>query len=421
MGEHPVPVQFELSVHMVGSKTIVTILCVLILSALSALPTFGGGNRENGRGGDGAPRSRSGVPLGNEDVDYLGVAAVMIRDGNYGRAASALEKVNPNAEGTDTARYYTLRGLVNLRVGDHAQAADDFQRAIDEGQEDPVINVYLAHAYYSTEQYQQAIDIIDSLRNLNQYSALYGIKAECLWQLGEKAEAYAVLSRAVRLFPSQTQFLRQRIFYLIDLDLTQEAAEQSVEYLAQLKDNPDEYVAVGEALRRGGLTDLAIRTLEMGRVRFPGNERVLLALAQAYLSAEMPRSAGHMVETAAVWNNQLYRDAAEIYRRAGAYPKALFLNSQIVDQNEKARQRFNLLIGMGRYEEALALEPRLSAVGVLSEDNMRYSIAYALFQTRQLDRASQYVNQITSSEYFRRATQLRRAIETVRLQDYLYY
>jgi hypothetical protein len=72
---------------------------------------------------------------------------------------------------------------------------------------------------------------------------------------------------------------------------------------------------------------------------------------------------------------------------------------------------------MNRYEEALALEGRLDRLGVLDGDETRYAIAYAFFQTRQLDRSVEYLNRIASSEFFSRATQLRRAIETVRTSD----
>ncbi len=367
----------------------------------------------------GNPESTSLGNQGGSDIDYLGVAAVMIRDGNYERASSALEKVDLG--NSDKSRYYTLRGLVSIRVGDYPEAVANFEHAVREGQDGPVINVYLAQAYYATEQYENALGAIAAIQNLNQYPALYGIRAEALWRLGRHDEAFVVLTRAISLFPSQTQFARQRIFYLIELDLTQAAAEASVEYLEGMEDDSEAYVTIGEALRRGDMVDLSIRTLEMARIRYPGNERVLLALAQAYLSAEMPRIAGGMVEEAAATNNALYHDAAEIYRRAGAYSKALYLNSQIVDQERKALQRFNLLIGMERYEEAVALEPRLVRSGASTEDATRYALAFALFQTRRLDRAAAYVNQISSVEYFRRATQLRRAIETIRAQDFQYY
>ncbi len=379
-------------------------------------PVYAGGKQEHG-----SHNTKQGGSGSIADIDYLGVAGVMIRDGNYERAVNALEKVNVEDEDTDLSRYYTLSGLAQLRLGKYKQAVTSFENAIAQGQTDAVLNVYLAQAYYQSKEYEKTLGTIDKIKNLNQYSALYSIKAEAEWQSGKKAEAYKTLSRAISLFPSSTEFQKQRIFYLIELDLTQEAAQRSREYLSSLEDDPEAYVTIGEALRRGGAIDLAVHTLETARVRYPGNERVLLALAQAYLSKKMPRIAGRMVEEAAAHNKKLYHDAAEIYRRAKAYSKALYLNSQITDQTKKSKQRFNLLVAMGRYEEALALENRLQQNGVLEDDAIKYALAYALFETRQLERSREYVNQISSADYFRRATQLRRAIETVKSEKYQYF
>jgi tetratricopeptide (TPR) repeat protein len=178
---------------------------------------------------------------------------------------------------------------------------------------------------------------------------------------------------------------------------------------------------MGEALRRGGQLDAAVQVLELGRIRFPQDEQIKLALAQTYLDREMPRTAGSIIEEAAAYNLSLYHEAAEIYRRAGDLAKALFLNSQVVDSTKKTRQRFNLLLALERYEEAVALEPRLVGSGATQDDAVRYALAYAFFQNRALDRAVAYLSEISSSEYFQRATQLRRAIETVRERQFSYF
>jgi hypothetical protein len=53
----------------------------------------------------------------------------MIRDGNFDRAERALEQVDTTGEDVDLPRYYTLRGLVNVRTGDFAGAIDSFLEA----------------------------------------------------------------------------------------------------------------------------------------------------------------------------------------------------------------------------------------------------------------------------------------------------
>mgnify|MGYP006277605553 CR=1 FL=1 len=392
-----------------GLRPVVRLLAFVVLVAVPVAVDAGGRGEEQ-------PEDAAGA-AGESQVDYLGVAGVMIRDGNYERARAALEQVDLTREDVDLAQFYTLSGLLSLRDGNYPQATSSFSDAIDNGQDDPIIYVYLAQGLYFQKRYREAVDAIDRVPSINQFPDLYAIKAEALWNMRETAEAYETISSAVELFPSRTQFAEQRIFYLIDLDLTQQAAEESVRYLDRVRNDPSAYITIGQALRRGGQLDQAIVTLESARLLFPEDSQVKLSLAQAYLDDEKPRTAGRLVEEAAALNFELYHDAAEIYRRAGDLDRALYLNSQVPDEEKKTRQRFNLLLAMNRYEEALALEGRLDRLGILDGDETRYAIAYAFFQTRQLDRSVEYLNRISSSEFFSRATQLRRAIETVRSSD----
>jgi len=375
------------------------------LSLVVVASAVAGGQSEGGTGG--------GTGTG-EDIDYIGIAAVMIRDGNYERAERALQEVDLADEEIDLQRYYTLSGLLALRRGENDQAIEAFTAATEAGQTDPSINVYLAQAYSAEGRYEESIEAIDRVPNLAQFPALYSLLAEGYWRTDQKDRAYDTLDRAIDLFPSQAQFLRQQIFYLIELNLTQAAVEKSRLYIERLEDDPAAYVTVGEALRRGGDPQVAVETLEMGRLLHPGNRQIHLALAQAYLDLGHSRSAGAMVERAAAYDASLYFEAAEIYRRAGEFERALYLNSLVIEEERKAIQRFHILLAMERYESAVALESRLDRVGALVDDANRYAMAFALFQTRQFERAIDYINRIEGSDYFRRATQLRQAIETVR-------
>jgi hypothetical protein len=123
------------------------------------------------------------------------------------------------------------------------------------------------------------------------------------------------------------------------------------------------------------------------------------------------------VEEAAAYEPKYYHEAAELYRRAGYMDRALYMNSLVLDQTVKTKQRFNLLLEQNRYEEAMALEARLKRLGALNEDSMRYAMAYVHFNAQHFDEASAYLNQISSSGFFREASQLRKAIEMMRNRD----
>ena len=388
---------------------------ILVLLLLASASLFAGGASEQDGG------ANPSADVAGEDVDYVAVAALLIRDGNYDRAEQALSNVDPTADGVDLARYYTLLGLLQLRTGDYQASAGAFREAIRNGQEDSSIYAYLAQSENALGNHQAALEALSEVPNLTRFPGLFSLKASSEWELGRAAEALTTLRRAGELYASRSDFARQRIAYLLELDLTQAAAEESLNYLQDAEQSPEVYTAMGEALRRGGQLEAAVQVLELGRIRFQENEQIKLVLAQTYLDRDMPRTAGYMIEEAAARNLSLYHEAAEIYRRAGDLSRALFLNSLVLDPAKKTRQRFNLLLAQERYEEAVALEPRLAAGGATEDDGVRYALAYAFFENRALDRAVEYLSEISSAEYFQQATQLRRAVETVRDREYIYF
>lgn len=388
------------------------LLLICIASQISVVALSARGRGESG--------SQTSAEEGEAEIDYLGIAAIMLRDGNYDRALAALDQYDRSAEGANLMRYYTLRGLVSLSNGDYDAAVEELETAVANGQTDPAMDVYLAQAHYGAQRYSDAVAAIDRIDDLQEYPSLLGVKSQSLWETEDYVGAFTAISEAVELFPERDDYFRQRILYLIELELYQAAAEESLAYLERV-DDPEAYLAVGESMRRAGQPGRAIRTLEIAKLRYPDNERVRLGLARAYLDNGQPFVAARLVEQAAAYNSELYSEAAELYRRAGELERALYMNSLVIDQTVKATQRFNLLISLSRYEEARALESRLERLGVLDTDALRYAMAYVNYRTQHFEEASEYISQITDDEYFRQAAQLRRAIESVRAQEIRYF
>ena len=63
-------------------------------------------------------------------------------------------------------------------------------------------------------------------------------------------------------------------------------------------------------------------------------------------------------------------------------------NARILDQKVKLKQRVAILIDLERFEAVSALEPRLSRMELLDDNQeLRYALAYALFQVGEHRRA----------------------------------
>ena len=358
----------------------------------------------------------------NEKVDYLGVAAVLIRDGNYSRAEKTLNKIDPDDGKTDRARYFTLLGLVQLRRADNEAAVRSFTTALDEGVDDPVIHAYLAQAWFSLGEYRQTIESIDRLPSINQFPDLYGIKSQAYWFMEDTANAFAVIETGIKRFPAKSSFLHQKIFYLVELDLNQAAVEESMKFLKMSgNSDPEAYLTVAGALRGGGEAGYAASIMEIAKILFPDNQRVRLMLAQCYADSARYLTAARIVEEASVYDPAFVKDAGELYRQAGELDRAEYLNTLIDDQADKTRLRFNILLDRKEYEEALALETRMQRTGLLQQEEMIYAMAYVCFQVQRYDRAADYLNRINSSELFRQAAKLRQAIEIMKAEPVNYF
>jgi tetratricopeptide (TPR) repeat protein len=369
---------------------------LLLISA----DVYSGGKRETGEE--------------EQDIDYLGIAALMVRDGHFDRARAALENVDPSDEGVDKTQYYTLQGLLAFRDADFKNAVRSLERAIQHGQDKPVVNVYLAQAYYGAGEYKKAIKTVQKADAVSRFPELLGIQSQSHWMLKETVEAFRVIDKAVQDYPGKLQFRQQRIFYLIELGLYQEAVDQSRRYLEAAGDDPNAYLIIGEALRRGGKYEQAVLAFETAVLIHPGNQKLREALAQAYSSNDQPAAAARVALQAGVNNNTRYYRAADFFRQAGETNRAFYCNSLVEDQNLRVRQKFQLLVEQRRYEEALAMEESLGRIGALDDDGMKYAIAYLYYTLGKYGEAQKYLNRIANPAFNSTVSQLRRVIETAR-------
>lgn len=377
-------------------------LMVLSLLTLGLVPALGAQNTSAG-------------------ADLLAIAALLIRDGNFARAETALAQVDVTRPDFDRGRYETLRGLLKLRGADYAEAETAFLAARAAGVTDPSLSAYLAQALFGQQKYEPALAEIARLPRLNAYPDLLGLKSQAEWLLGRRAEALGTLDRALRSFPNRLSFLQQKIVYHLELSLTQEAVSLARDYLERARGEASAYLTVGEALRRGREFQEALRLLEAGRLAWPQDQRILLSLAQTYVDLGRLRTAASLVERAAAQDPAYLAEAAELYRRTKQYDRALYLNSLLADTASKTRQRFSLLLESGRFEEALALEGRLERLSLLGEERLRYALAYASYQAQRWPRVLHHLSGITDGRLYSQALALRQALEQARDEPILLF
>lgn len=379
-------------------------LIVLFLLTGLAAPLVGWGQPEADPGEVEDPQ---------EPTGFLTLAAVLIGDGNFQRARSILARVDTRAEDVDLVRYHTLAGLVALNLDELPLAATEFEDAIAAGQSDPVVRLYLAQAYFGQARYQETLEQLALAgEDATRVPSVFLMRAQAYWELEDYAAAWRVLGQGRAEFPDRAgDFARRQVFLLVDQGLYQEAADQGLQFLESGLAGSDDAVAIGNALRETGQYLQAAVILEKARLSAPDNVMLGKVLSHVYLDQGRELAAADVMRTTALYDNSLASDAAELYKRAGWLIQALSLNAQVIDQPKKLKQRLAIFLELNRFEQAAGMEQDLTRVGLLADEDIRYALAYALFKTGDFDRAEQHLQQLTRSDLFRRAVELRRAME----------
>lgn len=344
--------------------------------------------------------------------ELMPLAAMLIKDGNHDRAITTLQSMDLTQEGLDLARYYTLLGMAQMGLKDLASARDSLKQAIANGQADPVIFVYLAQAQYGLKAYQETLAAIDRAGDVfKTYPALLEMKMQAHWLLKQYSQAWDALELGEALFPDNHKFLERKIFYALDLGLYRNAAELGREYMTKSVAKAEDFVAIGNALRLSHQFDDAANILEVARLSYPEHATIAKVLAHTYLDQGMTHAAAAILEQVSQYHPEFIVEAAELYKRAGRFYRALELNARISDQATKLKQRLAILIGLKQYEMVINMEPALHRNRLLSDQNVRYALAYAAYTVNDFDKARKHLSHVKESGLFKQATELQRLMQ----------
>ena len=303
-----------------------------------------------------------------------------------------------------------------MRQENYLEALGAFDQAVDAGRSDSEIHLSRARCAYGAKQCETVLSAFELAGEKSLSDAdFFVMRAECAWQLDRRGDSLQILAEGQRAFPDRRGFGRQRIQRLLDLGLYSRAAEVGSEFLQSAEKSADDVLFLAEALLRSGQSKKAIPVLEKARLEFPQEVRFTVQLAHAWMSAHSPITAGNLFLEASLRDESYARDAAEVFRENGLLHRALRANARILDQKVKLKQRVAILIDLERFEAVSALEPRLSRMELLDDNQeLRYALAYALFQVGEHRRAEGHLQKLTEPALFARAGSLRKAMADCR-------
>lgn len=354
----------------------------------------------------------------NPEIDYISLAAIMVKDGHLERALVQLENVDLNSETVDLPKYYTLKGLIWLKKVDYEKSKFNFEKSIYSGNKEPLVYVYLAQVHYALNDYKQTLAALKGAGELiYEMPDLLGVQAQCYWLTNQKPEALTVLLNADKLFPEKPDFMARIITYYIELGLYEETISYSKNYLKRFSELPMSYLIVGEALRKSKQFEKAVQVLEQGHKMFPTHENLLISLAHSYMQSKRYKSAARLFEKATVFNKKYLKESVGLYRLSNDIWKARYMNAQVNNTKQKLKQWVEILLTEEKYEEVVAITSRLEKYKLLKDDKLRYAVAYSFFKTTDYDKAEDLLKKVTDPKVFRNGLKLIKAIEVLRKRE----
>jgi len=375
-----------------------------------------------------APRRSS-----SGDVNYLDLAGILARDGNYDRAATTLQQVDTEAKDFNKQKFHLIRGIVRLNQQLYQQAAVDLQTSIDEAlrkQEeadedspeaegpDPIVYVYLGQAHFYAKAYQEALDAMDEAGpKADEIRSTFALRSEALYALERPEEGWAMLTNGYARYPEYHELLRRKVFIAIREKLFSIAASLGTSYLERADAGYEDYIAIGTALLNSGSPKRALEFVELARLRQPSEPKVTVQLAQVYRRLDQNQAAASLLERMAYQGHpEVFADAAELYRAAGDQFRALSLNRFIVDSTARLRQRLAILIDQRNYAAVAAMQRDLARVRLLEDESIRYAVAYSRFQMGDFEEADELLAGLKDPSLFRKGTKLRQTMQECRDQ-----
>ncbi len=347
-----------------------------------------------------------------KEIDYVSLAALLVKGGDFLKADNALTKVKlPTIKKIDLPRYYTIKGLIKLRLQQYASARDSYINAQNHGQTDKQIFVYLAQAYYGLENYDKVLNALGKAGDVwAENSRVWLLKTLSYWAKKDYTNTMQTLLDAEKAFPHEKQFVQRRVFLLIELGLYQDAVQVGLASLENDISEAVDYQTIGKAMIEAGQYTHALPILEKAVLIYPQDVKLLRTLSRAYVLLGQFYSAATILEKAAAKDRTLNSEVAELYRKANKPEQALYYNQIVIDQNKKYKQRLAIYLDDNRFDDAIGMRDTLYRVGLLDDGNIRYALAYAYYSVGKYPNAESYLDGIRQPDLFRKATQLRKAM-----------
>lgn len=388
----------------------------------------------------------------DKKVDHFSLATLMIYDAKYDKAQAELDLVDKTDKDFDAAKFYTITGVLNSKQNQIKKAIEAYEKAVKatnvktfkapkittqekylfsvggtknkenkapefdpekvKAEKLSALYMNLTQEYYKLKDYRNTIESLEKAGEKGKSRAgLYTLRAECYYKLKEHSKTFQALSQGIRKFPDDSKLLKQKFYYFADLKLYQAAIDIAKLYMDKVGASSKEYITLSQMLIGANQVDSAIKLLEESKILFPDNPKIGILLGHMYLKKDMKHVSAHLFDVSSYYDKKYLKDAVEMNRRAGNNLRALYLNSQNINKEEKLKQMIAIYLNEQEFRKIIGLSKALHRYKLLNDDNLRYVLAYAYYMVGDYKNSEKHLKFISDNELFAKATVIRKNIE----------
>ena len=351
--------------------------------------------------------------------DQLSLVALLIKDGQFDRAQSVLFGIKPKEKQKKYhAKYLLLRGAIFLHQDKYKKALVDFKKSISLGGDADLNHLYMSQTYYYLNRANLCIRSLDALGsafddNLNKHL----LKADCNWKKKKYSMAWNILEHAWLKFENFNIY-KKFVFYLSYLGLFEQAFEYYLKIVSRSDVSPRDLLEVASLFEKSRYYTYS---LELAKLRFDDDQDVNLALAGIYFKNKDIYSAAEILAKASIKNSNLRLNAAELLKRSNQYFRALYINSLLLDEKEKLKQRLSIYLYRKEYEKIVSMQSEFLRKGLLDSDSILYAFAFANFRIGKFQQARELVFRVQDESLFKKALALRTLIQKCQTLEVVCY
>lgn len=346
------------------------------------------------------------------ELDSLSLAALLIKNKNYARAAGVLGQIKDPHE-VIPEKYWGLMGLLEIKQKRYHKALYAFEMAKKEGLKSNDLYLGLAQAYLGLKNYDRGLKVLEEHKNdLVDEILFYQIKASLAFESNKGELAWSTLHAGIKRFPKELPLIKQKWFYLVENNLIEVSYPVALEMADKYELSALDLARMGQKYRQFNDYKKAITLGEMARLKDPKDEEIIKDLARSYVKLENVTAAAQLFTELARHEPKYLVEASELWRKAGHSVYAERLAMDIRDPVAKMKQNITLALLNEDFTKMSQLGELAVRTPLKDDQDIQYALAYASFMVGNYQQVSLHLKSIQRDDLFKKAVALREAMSS---------